>query len=201
MLLSDHFVFVHLLKSGGTFVKRILFDNAPAQWHCVEVGGHPSVDEVPAEYRDKPFFGFIRNPWDWYVSCYHYFKTVDKAPLFDQISMDGTLSFAETFWRALDAEPFKSAGVGPLTYFARHTYGADPAQCRLLRFESLRDDLLATLHGLPVEVPPSLERAILDHPPVNTTEHGHYRDYYDTRLRDKVAELDADLIKRFGYAF
>ena len=73
MLLSDHFVFVHLLKSGGTFVKRILLEHAPADWHCTDLEGHPTVDQIPPEHRGKPCFGFVRNPWDWYVSCYVYF--------------------------------------------------------------------------------------------------------------------------------
>lgn len=200
MLLSRHFVFVHLLKSGGTFVKRILFDHAPADWGCEEVGGHPSVHEIPESHRHLPRFGFVRNPWDWYVSCYHYFRSVDRAPLFDQISDNGRRSFAETFRVAMDTEPFRSARVGPLTWFARQTYGEGDS-LELLRFEHLREELLQALGGIGLQVPEELERAILAHPPVNATERAPYREYYDPELRDRVAQLDAGLIERFGYRF
>lgn len=201
MLLTRHFVFVHLLKSGGTFVKRILLDYAPADWACVNIEGHPSVADIPETHRHLPRIGFVRNPWDWYVSAYHYFKTVDRAAEFDALSDDGSASFGDTLTRAMAAEPYRSAGVGPMSLFVRHTYGDDPEAIRLMRFEHLRDDLLSALAALPVPIPEALSRVIREHPPLNRSEHDDYRAYYDDNLRQAVAERDGDLIRRFGYTF
>ena len=33
---------------------------------------HAGIDLIPAEYAHLPAIAFIRNPWDWYVSWYHW---------------------------------------------------------------------------------------------------------------------------------
>ena len=37
--------------------------------------------------------------------------------------------------------------------------------------------------------------------PVNASDHGPYRDYYDDELRDLVGKACRPLIERFGYRF
>jgi len=200
MLLCDHFVFVHLLKTGGTFVKQTLLRHAPSDWHCRDLDGHPALSDIPLQYRGKPCFGFIRNPWDWYVSAYSYFNKVADDPLFNDISSSGTLGFADTIWRSFEAEPFKSSNTGPMSYFFTQIFGED-CSCEFLRFESLRDDLLRHLQRLGLEVPNSLKRAIQQSVPLNSSPRGDYRTYYDAPLASAISRLDADLISRFGYSF
>jgi hypothetical protein len=200
MLLCDHFVFVHLLKTGGTFVKQTLLHHAPAEWHCVDLDGHPSVHDIPQTHRQLPCFGFVRNPWDWYVSAYHYFTHVTDDPLFRQISQSQTLSFADTLRRAFESELFRSAGVGPMSYYFAQVFPND-AVCTLLRFESLRTDFLAYLRGLALEIPEELAQAVTAEPPLNSSPRVQYQRYYDRELADEIGRLDAGLIQRFGYRF
>jgi len=200
MLLTEHFVFVHFLKTGGTFVKQALLSSAPQCWHCVDLEGHPSISDIPRTYAAKPRFGFVRNPWDWYVSVYQYFHHLADDPLFFEISQSRTLCFADTIRRSFDLQPFADSGVGPLTYFFRRTF-EDDDHCSYLRFESLRSDLLGFLRELPLALPPAVEDAILRGPAVNASPRGHYRQYYDSALRREIAERDAELIRRFGYDF
>jgi hypothetical protein len=200
MLLTKHFVFVHFLKSGGTFVKRLFLENAPPSWGCVDVEGHPALKEIPNSYANLPRFGFVRNPWDWYVSLYHYFTHVARDPLFEAISQGRAFGFTDTILRALDAEPFRSAGATPLQYFFNEIY--TPGQpCDFLRFEDLRNELDSELARLGLDLPETLRSAICAAPELNRSPRNDYRDYYTEPLMKKIRALDAEYIERFGYEF
>lgn len=73
MLITKHFVFIHTPKTGGTFIRDVCKANLPADWIVEhDVSGHAGVKLIPAAYRALPRFSLVRNPWDWYVSWYHY---------------------------------------------------------------------------------------------------------------------------------
>lgn len=200
MLLCDHFVFVHFLKTGGTFVKQALIRHAPADWHCVDLDGHPSVADIPHSHRHLPRFGFVRNPWDWYVSAYHYFSCVATDPLFQEISRSRSLDFNDTIRRAFETEPFRSSDLGPMSWYFEQIFAAD-AGCTILRFESLRADFRGYLERLGLAIPGRLEQAIGGEPALNSSPRSDYRGYYDRALADEIGRRDAGLIERFDYRF
>ena len=73
MLITKHFVFIHLQKTGGVFFRRLCHDHLPPDWIVRELKQtHAGYDLIPAEYAHLPAIAFIRNPWDWYVSWYHW---------------------------------------------------------------------------------------------------------------------------------
>lgn len=200
MLLTKHFVFVHFLKSGGTFVKKAFLENATASWGCVNLDGHPAIKDIPMAYSALPRFGFVRNPWDWYVSVYHYFTYVARDPLFEAASNGRTLSFNDTIMRALNVEPFYSTGVTPLSYFFNAVY--TPGQtCDMLRFEDLRRELYSYMARLGLDLPSSVRSAIRDAPEVNRSPRKDYRAYYTQELVDVIMRRDSDYIDRFKYGF
>ena len=58
----------------------------------------------------------------------------------------------------------------------------------VLRFErGLRKELVRFLRAH-IDVPQPLLTAIRDHPPIRSSEHGPYQDYYDDELRELVGE-------------
>lgn len=71
MLITPDFVFIHMPKTGGTFIARMLqkvYGEA-----AVETGRkHATCDEIPAAERGKPIVSVMRSPFDRYVSQYHY---------------------------------------------------------------------------------------------------------------------------------
>lgn len=89
---SQKFIFVHLYKTGGTSIRRCLekYDTAYKIRHWAKsklttkpVFNSPVADKhataatiretVGAELYDQYFsFCFVRNPWAWQVSLYHY---------------------------------------------------------------------------------------------------------------------------------
>lgn len=65
MYISDKFVYTELHKTAGTHLGKWLDILAPGE----QVGKH---NVIPANLRDRPIIGSIRNPWDWYVSLWGY---------------------------------------------------------------------------------------------------------------------------------
>lgn len=94
MIITDKFVFIHMHKTGGQTVNRILSRLFP---DSEVVGYHYPVSLVPASNTNLPIIGFIRNPWDWYVSWYA-FNRRPKArnALFSVCSDGGKADFATT---------------------------------------------------------------------------------------------------------
>jgi hypothetical protein len=74
MLITKHFVFIHFQKTGGVFFRRLCREHLPSGWIVTEQlhRTHAGYDLIPDEYAHLPAIMFIRNPWDWYVSWYHW---------------------------------------------------------------------------------------------------------------------------------
>src|SRR5690348_2702699 len=94
MIVCDRFVFIHLHKSGGTFVNQLLLQCVPS---ARQIGYHLPYRELPEEHRYLPVLGTVRNPWDYYVSWY-FFQNAQPRPnsLFRICSDDRRLGFSQT---------------------------------------------------------------------------------------------------------
>ncbi|NUM44731.1 MAG: sulfotransferase family 2 domain-containing protein [Anaerolineales bacterium] len=98
------FVFVHIPKTGGTFVAQVLRDLYTPGWirpifwrkvyfrltntflartglpaPHVELDKHAPCRAIPARYASLPIVSCMRNPFDWYVSNYR-FQYWKRAP-------------------------------------------------------------------------------------------------------------------------
>ena len=68
MVVSDKFIFLHLQKCGGSFVRDFMLSNVPgSKMIRPQHDGYTTIKGNP----NKPIVGIIRNPWDWYVSEYY----------------------------------------------------------------------------------------------------------------------------------
>jgi hypothetical protein len=91
MIATDKFVFGHLPRSGGTFVSEVIRKFFPS---AHEIGHHLPRELLPKEYSHLPVLGTVRNPWEFYVSLYHYVWPKDAASvLVSWMSENGTLGF------------------------------------------------------------------------------------------------------------
>lgn len=68
MIIDKNFVYLHIPKTGGTWMRQAL-RLLPTFEH--EYQGHRV--NVPPEHSHKPVFTLVRNPWDLYVSTYTHF--------------------------------------------------------------------------------------------------------------------------------
>jgi hypothetical protein len=95
MIFTDHFVYLHEPKTGGTFVTRALlrlYGLEASRWLTLQAvlrgqvtrnGGpygsftyhnlkHGTYRQVPAPHREKPVLATVRGPYEMYVSQYEF---------------------------------------------------------------------------------------------------------------------------------
>lgn len=70
MIVTDDLVYVHMPKTGGTFVTHAL--SQVHKLHPRKYGGltalqpkHGTCHDIPADHRHKTILSTIRNPFDW----------------------------------------------------------------------------------------------------------------------------------------
>lgn len=229
MIVTGRFVFLHLHKSGGTFVNECLRRFVP---DAREIGYHLPRSRIPPQFASLPVLGLVRNPWSYYVS-WHAFQSGRRQPnaLYRVTSEDGRLGFKGTISNLLDLgtggagldrllrmlppdygnrglnlpgfalAPIAGSGLGFYSYLYTYMFGAADPQLRVGRMERLREELPGMLEATGTEVTNPMREFIARAPALNATAHASYADLYDDELRDKVAARDASIIARHGYSF
>jgi len=229
MIISSRFIFLHLHKSGGSFVNEALLQHV-SDARCL--GYHLPRSLVPEEYRSLPVIGFVRKPWSYYVSWYTFQKSLPQGNhLFRCVSDHGRLDFSQTIRRLLslcdDVElleqilaglpegygrsgfnvprsafaPIRGAGIGVYSHLYNHIYTGDSGRLLIGRMETLREDLLRFLMQLGVPISQAFRDFILTSGASNQSPHADYRTFYTSELRTLVAERDANIIAQFNYSF
>jgi hypothetical protein len=228
MIVTDRFVFIHLHKSGGTFVNQLLLQCVPS---ARQIGYHLPYSELPDAYLALPVLGTVRNPWDYYVSWY-FFQAGQACPngLFRLCSLDGTLDFSETVRRLVQLcshphmvralrevlpDGFRPAGLnltkacldkiagrgdGFYSLLFERMYAGAP-DVEIMPAEELRTHLEQSLTKIGVIPNPRASLFIKEAPRMNVSRHGPYKRYYNDDLRNMIEQLDAPVIERFGYQF
>ena len=216
MFLCNRFVFVHLPKTGGTFVRTLLSEFIPKDWDVAINPGHGTTKEIPETYKNLPVIGFIRNPWDYYVSWYNYFLTRHKqdpgiepgSDLFLVASDSGRNDFKTTILNTLKNDVLRSLDIGGLSYLYLGMYGINleqvykpPHNTLIGKIEHIRSDLVRMLGDVGVEISAEFQNQIQSRPATNKFEHPYYREYYDDELRELIQYKDRIIISKYGYAF
>lgn len=225
MLVCDKFIFLHLHKSGGTFVNQLMMTCLPG---VRKLGYHLPASEIPAELRHLPVLGTVRDPFGYYVSWYHFQLGLPRRnALFEICSDGGRLDFAHTIERlaSLESRPalidalitafpndyagsglnltkqciarIANSGTGFYTFLHDRLYRAAPA-ATIFRMEELRPSLERFLAPLYPDRP--IWRAFLEQAPdMNRSQHGRVGSYFPPSLAQLVATLDRPVLDRYGY--
>lgn len=200
MLLTRHFVFIHVMKTGGSTVRKTLEDIAPPEWRLQDVGLHPTHADIPASHAELPRLAFVRNPYAWYVSWFHFQREKVRDDYWLEISDNGRLGFADSMRRALTGSPALALGEGPFLQYLWTALGRGLEGVHVGRMEHLGPDLLRMLRKC-CDLEPAMIEAIERIPVRNASTHAHYVRYYDDELRQLVAEKDGPIFDHFGYAW
>jgi hypothetical protein len=217
MLISytHEFIFFHVAKVGGLSIRDALkpYTQLPEKFKIKQPsrfsGGKPNplyemweitllhakardaVKEVPPDIYSRFYkFAFVRNPWDWQVSMYH-FILKETAHIRHELvkSMSGFEEYLE--WVINTRNPYARGA----TRLQKDMLTDDSG--RLIidfvgRYETLAQDFGHICRHLNI-------RASLPH--LNSSRHRDYRSYYNERTRRLVAEHFREDIELFGYNF
>jgi hypothetical protein len=229
MISTGRFVFLHLHKSGGTFVNECLLRFIPG---ARQVGYHLPRHLIPVESAALPVLGIVRSPWSYYVSWFS-FQAARPQPnvLYRLLSENGRRDFGGTVRNLLELgknagnldrllealpqaygrhginlpcfalAPIRDSGMGFYAYLYQYMFGNGDDLLTIGRMESLRQELPRMLETVGECVSREM-REFIDHAaPRNVAGHARYTEFYDDELRDLVAERDASVIERHGYRF
>jgi hypothetical protein len=203
MIITPYFVFLHVPKTGGSWVKSTI----PDEWCVARLRDHESHSNVPDEYADLPVLAFVRNPWDWYVSHYSYHLPREPRDARAELFFANGSSFEAFLRTALFGTNFpviekrmQSERIDFYTVLFQNLTRPEEGVW-FGRFERLREDFLRFLdmHGAPVT--DEMRDKVLTAPRENPSERRDYREYYTEELRDLVAERSRLIIERFDYGF
>ena len=230
MIVTDKFVFVHLPRTGGTFVSEVIRKFFPS---AHEIGHHLPRELLPREYSHLPVLGTIRNPWEFYVSLYHYILPRGAASTFvSWMSENGTLDFEGSIRNLLNLgvnderidvliemlpehvdysrtqipnvskDTMRQVrGTGVAYFTFRFNQMFGVADdVFFCRLETLNQDLVAFFEGIGAATD-ELRDYVLHSDKKNISEHLHYSTYYTPELAELVSMRDHPVIKRFGYVF
>lgn len=216
MLISykHKFIFFHVTKAGGTSIKKVLKDycqqpeyfkiKRPPQ----EIDGKPNplyemwessvwhakARDVKKEMEDKynQFykFAFVRNPWDWQVSYYH-FILKETTHIRHQLvkSMSGFEEYLE--WVINTKNPFPKGATKLQKDIITDKEGNIIVDF-VGRYETLAEDFKYVCKVLNL-------KASLPH--LNQSVHHDYRLYYSQWSKKIVADYFREDIELFNYNF
>lgn len=172
--------FVHVPKTSA--VVEILW--RLHEGHVLYCAAHDSAeylrDRFPGLWNPTVKVGFVRNPWAWWVSAYHWYAFPARYGTFREFLLRRDEWFRKTFpfegqWRTL-CDPDGTLLVD-----------------RVGRTETLQEDFDWICDRARA---PEIKRTL----PTKGPPRNHL-DFYDDELRAIVAEMSARDIGMFGYTF
>lgn len=204
---SSRVLFVHVQKTGGSTVDRMLQEALPDVEYLqgLRGGRHarlgPALREHP-EVGDYFIFGFVRNPW---ARMYSWWAMMKRAEADAEAGVEKAVKQMgkNRLWRRVlpayaDFESFVLQGPDEQRELRRTQISYLRAKGREADFigrqESFDEDLRTVFERIEVPWPGESLR-------VNTGPRVDYREHYDDAMRDKVAEVFAADLERFGYEF
>jgi hypothetical protein len=183
-------IFIHIPKTAGSSVVRILFGEASRHVPYFEY-----ERANPIKFRRYFKFAFVRNPWDRLVSTYFFLRAGgmnDQDRAWAERNLSGYADFGDFVREWLNEQSIWSwIHFYPQYHFVLNDAGSTMVDY-LGRFERLDADFqfVARRLGMVANVPKS-----------NKSNHRHFATYYDDKTREIVARVYARDIDAFGYKF
>ena len=182
-------IFFHVPKTGGTSISTRLYDPPLfANIRIVAMLRMFTADEFKSAFK----FAFVRHPLDRLVSAFfHLQKTTDPRDReffarYGNVTKDGFSAFVD--WLSQQDACYRHVVLMPQHEFI--CLGDRVMVDVLGRFETIEQDYakIARRIGLNENLPR-----------LNETEHRHYSEYYDDRLRNEAMRIYKRDFEIFGY--
>lgn len=197
-------IFIHIPRTGGSSIEKALVGQN--WWSIEKTTKHLTVaqaKDVYSSYWDAYFkFAFVRNPWDRYVSLLA-FAEMYYGTRSDELTRSMIEEYKRRFGYPVTVEYdyrfYSWREVVASARFEQSVYLNILGKRELDfvgKYENLDEDFAKVCRVLGV-LEPSLGRLGAS----AKRKHSTYRQYYDERLRNDVAELYAEDISFFGYKF
>jgi hypothetical protein len=198
MIIDKNFVYLHIPKTGGTWMRHALrllptFEQ--------EYAGHRI--EVPHGHRHKPVFILVRNPWDIYVSAYTHFhhNFTKKINEFDPKARRSEVQqfLAQRFGGSFEAMLWHIESHGD---FMSRNYERLNDEHVLQYEKGLASELFRFLEQLNVSVPEQIKKRIELMQGSRFNAHQHLRKgaYYTDSLEQLVATRDGYVVDFWRYS-
>ena len=213
---NHKFIFIHIFKTAGTSVslrlgsharfndaliygyrpsrKVLLGANILLKRRLIErmtgFNPHATASEVrekmPAIFDSYFKFAFVRNPWDWLVSLYYFFRQNKRDPRHDKAMAISFPDFVE--WQIEEQ-------IQRQLDFITDTAGNIIVDF-IGKYETLNQDYEYVIHKLSIDAP-SLPRMNVS----NARKNRDYRRFYTDAAYEMVLNYFQDDIKTFNYSF
>ena len=207
MLINEkhNYIYVHVYKVAGQSVKLALrryhhrrmpgfvrshysrLIELPQAYSFRSLEAHSTAKEIreylgPEKWDSMYSFSFVRNPWDWQVSLYHFIQTNKFNP---QRGLVSSMKFDDYIkWRVEEDRHLQSSFI-----FDRH---GNQLVDFVGRFENLSEDFATVCSKVGVD-------ASLPHE--NASKHDGYKKYYNDTTAALIADAFKEDIDAFGYEF
>jgi len=179
------FLFIHIPKNAGQSMQQVLKPHDRCKHREYTTKACVYFNRMSAdEFRSVFSFAFVRNPWDRQVSFYEFIR---KTPTHSLHKDTVGLSFYEYIHTIFPYHPVV------FEYQKGYTHSCDKQLVNFVgRFENIEEDFdfVCSKIGLKLQLPK-----------INTTPHGHYREYYCEETQRMVGDAFIDDITTFGYDF
>jgi tetratricopeptide (TPR) repeat protein len=191
-------LFIHVPKNGGTSIKKAL--DMPGAAHRT---WESYATRYPRVWQQYASFAVVRNPWDRAVSAYHHARMKESHWHNERLGMhlDYRLLHNRSFEECVTILCKERPRLQHDSWLDQAHFVADVKSPdrkimvgTLLRFETLADDFARFCREKGIRCEPL--------PTVNTSQRSRdYREYYNDRTRQMVAEVYRADIEAFGYSF
>lgn len=216
MLISQthNFIFFHVAKVAGLSIRQALEPytqlpdkfkiKRPPQYKNGQVNPlyeiwEATLTHATAKEAQKALghtfnqfykFAFVRNPWEWQVSMYHFLLKETSNPRYKQVkAMAGFEEYLE--WIIATKKPYPKGATKLQSEMITDEEGKVLVDF-VGHYETLADDFNQVCRQLKIE-------AKLPH--INQSNHRDYRSYYNDRTQQLVANYFQADIELFGYQF
>lgn len=199
--------FIHVPKTAGTsFVDWVVANQIPHESR----GMHATLHRVREFWPDLGYtFGFVRNPYARLVSYFHYVGQQAEAKLAAMAQGHVPKKRIDPQHAHLILQDYRQ---GFHYWFTREYHGDPTALTTDKTFMNWRQpqtywirdcDRVMRVEDLDQEFGwiKSYFHVVQDLPHVNSSQHGDYRDYYNTETRSMVQQMWGEDLDRFQYVF